>query len=451
MQLVLLSGGSGKRIWPLSNNVRSKQFLPLLERKDGKLESMVQRVVRQALDAKVAENITMATNVNQLDVIINQLGETVNVVTEPERRDTFPAIALAACFLKFVQKCDDDEIIVVMPCDPYTETSYFETIRTMVKCVESDVADLVLMGITPTYPSEKYGYVVPESIQLNRPALEYKKVARFTEKPTVTVAEELLKDNALWNGGVFAFRLGYMMNIVHKYIASASFEETRSRYSEFPKISFDYEVAEKAESVAVVPFAGKWKDLGTWNTLTDEIKRPFIGNVVMGSHCINTHVINELQLPIYADGLKDVVVAACPDGILVCRKDFSENIKNAVENLATRPMYEERRWGTYRVLDDSTYDDGRHSLTKSITLNSGKNISYQVHHHRSEVWTFVQGEGLFVMDGKEQIVKTGDTVVIPVGHLHAVKAITPLTFIEVQSGNPLVEEDIERFEWKWSK
>lgn len=115
MQLVLLSGGSGKRLWPLSNNVRSKQFLPLLERKDGKMESMVQRVVRQALDAKVAENITMATNVNQLDVIINQLGDTVNVVTEPERRDTFPAIALAACFLKFVQNCEDNEIVVVMP------------------------------------------------------------------------------------------------------------------------------------------------------------------------------------------------------------------------------------------------------------------------------------------------------------------------------------------------
>lgn len=210
-------------------------------------------------------------------------------------------------------------------------------------------------------------------------------------------------------------------------------------------------MAEKAKSVAVVPFNGEWKDLGTWNTLTDELHTPVIGNAVMGAHCENTHVINELQNPIFVDGLKDVVVAACPDGILVCIKEHSEEIKNSVENLTPRPMYEERRWGTHRVLDDSTYDDGRHSLTKSITLNSGKNISYQVHHHRSEVWTFVQGEGLFVMDGKEQIVKTGDTVVIPVGHLHAVKAITPLTFIEVQSGNPLVEEDIERFEWKWSK
>lgn len=449
MQLVLLSGGSGKRLWPLSNNVRSKQFLPLLERKDGKLESMVQRVVRQALDAKVAENITMATNVNQLDVIINQLGETVNVVTEPERRDTFPAIALAACFLKFVQNCEDNEIVVVMPCDPYTESCYFETIGNMVKCVEADVADLVLMGITPTYPSEKYGYVVPE--HFSECTLGYKKVARFTEKPTADVAEDLIKQNALWNGGVFAFRLGYIMNIVKKYITSTSFEEVKLRYSELPKISFDYEVAEKAKSVAVVPFAGQWIDLGTWNTLTDEIKRHAIGNVVMGNHCKNTHVINELQNPIYVDGLKDIVVAACPDGILVCSKDYSENIKNAVENITPRPMYEERRWGTYRVLDVSTYKDGCRSLTKSVTLYPGKNTSYKIYHHRSEVWTIVQGEGIFVKDGKEQIVKAGDTLIIPAGHLHAIKAITSLTFIEVQSGKSLIEEDIERHEWKWSR
>ena len=272
------------------------------------------------------------------------------------------------------------------------------------------------------------------------------RVSRFTEKPTASVAEELLKEGVFWNGGVFAFRLGYMMDIVGKYIQSDSFEDIRNRYSEFPKISFDYEVAEKAKSVAVVPFSGQWKDLGTWNTLTGELHRPIIGNAVMGSHCENTHVINELQNPIYVDGLKDVVVAACPDGILVCGKEHSEEIKKAVENLTPRPMYEERRWGTYRVLDDSYYADGRHSLTKSITLKPGKNISYQIHHHRSEVWTFVEGEGIFVLDGKEQKVSAGDTVVIPVEHWHAIKAISQLTFIEVQSGNPLVEEDIERKE-----
>lgn len=457
MQLVLLSGGSGKRLWPLSNNARSKQFLPLLEKEDGTMESMVQRVVRQAQEANLTTDITLATNACQLDIITNQLGDTVSVFTEPERRDTFPAIALAASYLSLAKNWSDDEVVVIMPCDPYTEIGYFETIGRMVECVKQDVAELVLMGITPTYPSEKYGYVVPADSHPEHspchPELvsesAYHKVARFTEKPTVAVAEELLKQNAFWNGGVFAFRLGYMMNIVRKYITSDSFEDTRARYSEFPKISFDYEVAEKAHSVAVVPFNGQWKDLGTWNTLTDELKKPVLGNAVMGSHCENTHVINELQNPIYVDGLKDVVVAACPDGILVCGKDYSEDIKKAVENLTPRPMYEERRWGTYRVLDDTIYADGNHALTKSITLKAGKNISYQIHHHRAETWTFVQGEGFFVLDGVEQRVKAGDTVHIPVEHYHAIKALTELTFIEVQCGNPLVEEDIERFEWEW--
>ena len=449
MQLVLLSGGSGKRLWPLSNNARSKQFLPLLEKEDGTMESMVQRVVRQAREAQLTDDITLATNASQLDIIINQLGDSVSVVTEPERRDTFPAIALASGYLKLKKGCPDDEVVVIMPCDPFTEAGYFETIGRMVRCVEADVAELVLMGITPTYPSEKYGYVVP--VTDNLMAEGSMAVSKFTEKPNVERAKELLGMGALWNGGVFAFRLGYMMEIAQRYVKADSFEEMRSRYSEFPKISFDYEVAEKADSVAVLPYSGQWKDLGTWNTLTDELHHHIIGNAVMGPRCTNTHVINELQYPIYVDGMEDTVIAASPDGIIVCRKKYTEDIKKAVDHLTPRPMYEERRWGSYRVIDDTTYADGRHSLTKSLTINAGKNISYQVHRHRSEAWTIVEGEGIFVLDGVERKVGPGETVVIPVNHYHALKALTTLTFIEVQTGNPLVEEDIERSEWKWSE
>ena len=449
MQLVLLSGGSGKRLWPLSNNARSKQFLPLLEKEDGTMESMVQRVVRQVREAHLTDDITLATNASQLDIIINQLGDSVSVVTEPERRDTFPAIALASGYLKLKKGCPDDEVVVIMPCDPFTEAGYFETIGRMVKCVEADVAELVLMGITPTYPSEKYGYVVP--VTDNLMAEGSMAVSKFTEKPNVERARELLAMGALWNGGVFAFRLGYMMEIAQRYVKADSFEEMRSRYSEFPKISFDYEVAEKADSVAVLPYSGQWKDLGTWNTLTDELHHHIIGNAVMGPRCTNTHVINELQYPIYVDGMEDTVIAASPDGIIVCRKKYTEDIKKAVDHLTPRPMYEERRWGSYRVIDDTTYADGRHSLTKSLTINAGKNISYQVHRHRSEAWTIVEGEGIFVLDGVERKVGPGETVVIPVNHYHALKALTTLTFIEVQTGNPLVEEDIERSQWNWSE
>lgn len=478
MQIVLLSGGSGKRLWPLSNDARSKQFLPLLEREDGTKESMVQRVVRQIRenglagdcgtvspgpDGRRGPSITIATNISQKDIIINQLGEDVDIVTEPERRDTFPAIALASCYLRYAKACPDDEIVVVMPCDPYTEAGYFRAIAEMAGCVRDAAADLVLMGITPTCPSEKFGYVVPEQAGARLPGTRCLKVSKFTEKPTSARAEELLGQGALWNGGVFAFRLGYMMDIVGNYLPLAlsparsregglrNFESIRGRYSAFPKISFDYEVVEKAGSVAVVPYSGKWKDLGTWNSLTEELGRPVTGNAVMGPDCENTHVINELQQPIYVDGLRNVVVAACPDGILVCGKEQSERIRDSVAKLSTRYMYEERRWGTYRVLDDTSYADGHHSLTKIINLNPGKNISYQIHHHRSEVWTFIQGEGIFVLDGVERIVRAGDTVIVPVRHYHAIKAVTALTFIEVQIGNPLTEEDIERFDWDWGR
>ena len=462
MQLILLSGGSGKRLWPLSNDARSKQFLPLLASPNGGMESMIQRVVCQIREAQLTNNITFATNAVQRDSIINQLGEDVNVVTEPERRDTFPAIALATSYLAKEKKCNDDEVVVIMPCDVYTESKYFATIAKMVEAVENNVADLVLMGIIPTYPSEKFGYVVPESVSSKKSVTTSElvkssestfnkdclRVSRFTEKPNEEKAKELLKQNAFWNGGVFAFRLCYMMNIVNQYIQAETFQEVHKRYNEFPKISFDYEVAEKAESVAVVPFSGQWKDLGTWNALCEELPSAHIGNVMMGENNVNTHVINELGIPVFCNGLKDVVVAASPDGIMVCDKQDSEKIKDYANKLTTRPMYEERRWGSYRVLDNAEYKDGTRSLTKTIHLNAGKHISYQLHHHRSEVWTCVEGEGVFVLDGERKEVKRGDVMNIPVEHLHAIKAITDLTFIEVQIGNPLVEEDIERFEWK---
>ena len=446
MQLILLSGGSGKRLWPLSNDARSKQFLPLLASPDGGMESMIQRVVRQIREANLTNNITFATNAVQRDSIINQLGEDVSVVTEPERRDTFPAIALAASYLAKEKECGSDEIVVVMPCDVYTESRYFATIGKMVETVKNNVADLVLMGIAPTYPSEKFGYVVPKKAETSEGV---KIVERFTEKPNEEKAKQLLEQGAYWNGGVFAFRLGYMMNIVDQYLKTNTFQETHKRYAEFPKISFDYEVAEKAESVAVVPFAGEWKDLGTWNALCEELPSTHIGNVMMGENNENTHAVNELGIPVFCNGLKDVIVAASPDGIMVCDKQDSEKIKDYANKLITRPMYEERRWGTYCVLDNAKYEDGTRSLTKSIHLNAGKHISYQLHRHRSETWTCVDGEGIFVLDGERRLVKRGDVMNIPLGHHHAIKAITDLTFIEVQIGNPLVEEDIERFEFKW--
>ena len=447
MQIILLSGGSGKRLWPLSNNTRSKQFIKLLTDPDGSKESMVQRVVRQLREIGICDSITVATSQAQRDIIINQLGEDIPVVTEPERRDTFPAIALASSHLAYQRKCPADEVVIVMPCDPYTEAGYFETIHRMADAVKNDVAELLLMGVKPTYPSAKYGYVVPANDVQDKRILQ---VLRFTEKPDMMTAEKLISEGAFWNGGVFAFRLGYMMEIVAKYIEADTFAEIRSRYGEFPKISFDYEVAEKAQSVAVVPFAGEWKDLGTWNTLTDELSEHAIGNVVMDNESINTHIINELEHPIMCIGAQNLVIAASHDGILIADKSKSENIKTYVDRLQRRPMFEERRWGEYKVVNTAEFSDGYKSLTKQLKIKSGKGISYQIHRHRDEVWTFIDGEGELVLDGIRSTVGRGDTVTIKKGVKHAVKALSDLTFIEVQSGDLLVEEDIERLDYKWN-
>lgn len=444
MRIILLSGGSGKRLWPLSNEARSKQFLKLLPSPNGGKESMVQRVVRQIHEAGLSCSVTIATSALQKDSIINQLGEKVTVVTEPCRRDTFPAICLATAYLDKKEKCSKDEIVIVMPCDPYTEEGYFHTVSEMADAIKQNEADLVLMGITPTYPSAKYGYVIP-SRQLPG---KVQVVDRFTEKPNVETAEKFIKMGAYWNGGVFAFRLGYMTEILSRYIAYSSFDEVYSRYGELPKLSFDYEVAEKAKSVAVVPFKGKWKDLGTWNTLTDELKEPSIGNVISDS-CDNTYIINELELPVVCIGAKDMVVAASPDGILVSERKRSENLKNLVDGIGNRPMYEERRWGEYKVIDYIEFSDGFCALTKLLTLRPDCSISYQRHHCREEIWTFINGEGEVVLDGERMLVKRGDVISIPKQKLHALRAITPLTFIEVQQGSNLVEEDIERFDWIW--
>lgn len=460
MKIVLLSGGSGKRLWPLSNNARSKQFLPLLNKPGGGMESMQQRVVRQIFEARLTESITIATNASQRDIIINQLGELTDIVTEPERRDTFPAIALATAYLAFEKGCSADETVVIMPCDPYTESGYFDTVRTMAQVLESGTADMVLMGITPTYPSTKFGYVVPEpSTQSGCAGAEQNgnpnragalKVKRFTEKPSVEKAEGLLSEGALWNGGIFAFKLGYMTGILRMHINTDSFEEVFRNYGKLPKISFDYEVAEKAESVAVVPYNGEWKDLGTWNALTAALDYHTLGNATLGPDCTNVHAINELNIPLFVNGIDNAIVAASPDGILVCDKEKSEALKSFVDPIATRPMYEERRWGTYRVLDNTVMEDGVHSLTKIITLKAGKSISYQLHNHRSETWNIIEGEGVLVLNGEVRKVKRGDVVTIPCGYKHTIKAYTQLSFVEVQLGRLLTEDDIDRFDFDWS-
>lgn len=323
MKIILLSGGSGKRLWPLSNDVRSKQFLQLLESPDRRKESMIQRVVRQIEATGKADGIMVATGESQAGYVRDQLGSGIDIVTEPCRRDTFPAIALSCSYLAS-EGTDPDEPVIVMPCDTYADDSYFETACQMAEAVERKDAELILMGITPMYPSEKFGYIVPEKSEAAQ--RKVMPVKRFTEKPDVATAEKLLEEGALWNSGVFAFRLGYLMKIVEIYMPDKDFKQIYADYEQFPKISFDYEVVEKAGSVGVLPYIGEWRDLGTWNSLTEKLPSATAG-VARLHDCENTHIVNELGIPVFGLGLKDVVIAVSPDGILVARKSDTEKLK----------------------------------------------------------------------------------------------------------------------------
>jgi len=221
------------------------------------------------------------------------------------------------------------------------------------------------------------------------------------------------------------------------------------RYRELPKISFDYEIVEKENSIAMVQYSGTWKDLGTWNTLTEVMEENKLGKVILGETCENTHVINELDIPITVLGANNMVVAASPDGILVSDKGESSYLKPYVESIHQRPMFEERRWGEYKVLDYVAYSDGKSSLTKSLHIKAGKSISYQSHAIRDEIWTIVDGTGDLLIDGHVRNVRRGDVAYITKGQKHAIYATTDLRMIEVQIGVELIEEDIEHYDWKW--
>lgn len=450
MNVVLLSGGSGKRLWPLSNEARAKQFLKVLKNKDGKNISMLQRVFEQLQEADIDANITVAATSLQVDSLRKQLGNEVSLVVEPERRNTYPAIALACASLLREGKADRDDVILIMPVDVWAEKTYFECFKTMQTVVAEKKAELALLGIKPTYPSAKYGYITTTGEKTIDNIGTYK-VKTFEEKPTEERAKSLIDDGAYWNAGVFAVSIGYILDKVKTELQDVSYDFIFSHYSELENISFDYKIVEKAENVAMVEYDGTWKDLGTWNTLTEEMSEECTGKVIAGEQCENTHIINELSIPIVTLGTQNLVIAASPDGILISDKHKSSYLKPYVEMVEERPMYEERRWGEYRVLDYTQYEDKSKSLTKHLMIEQGKCISYQKHMHRDEIWTVVDGEGKLLIDGVVKEVKRGDVAYIVAGQKHALFATKDLHFIEVQMGKELIEDDIERFEWNWEE
>ena len=435
MNIILLSGGSGKRLWPLSNDVRSKQFIKIFKKEDGTYESMVQRVYRQIKEIDIDASVTIATSKNQVSSIHNQLGENVGICVEPCRRDTFPAIALASSYLKDVKHIDENEPVVVCPVDPYVENDYFEALKELSNEAEKTDANLVLMGIEPTYPSAKYGYIIPKEKE------KVSDVLTFKEKPTEEVAKTYIEQGALWNGGVFAYKLKYVLEKAHELIDFTDYDDLFNKYETLNKISFDYAVVEHEPHIEVIRFKGMWKDLGTWNTLTEAMEENIIGKGELNDKCSNVHIVNEMDVPILAMGLKDVVISASSEGILVSDKEQSSYIKPFVDKYEQQVMFAEKSWGSFKVL---TFDEK--SMTIQVTLNKGHKMNYHSHEHRDEVWVITSGTGKTIIDGMEQNVHVGDVITMARGCKHTIVAETELKLIEVQLGEEISVNDKKKFD-----
>jgi len=435
MQIILLSGGSGKRLWPLSNNIRSKQFIKIFKTEDGQYESMVQRVYRQIMTVDPGSKVTIATSKSQVSAINNQLGvDSVGISVEPCRRDTFPAIALATAYLHDVMGVGMDEPVVVCPVDPYVNDDYFQALKDLSDLAEKGTANLTLMGIEPTYPSEKYGYIIPCSADAVSP------VKTFKEKPSKEVAEQYISEGALWNGGVFAYKLSYVLNRAHELIDFVDYHDLFSKYETLTKISFDYAVVEHEDNISVMRFAGQWKDLGTWNTLTEAMSEPTMGKAILNETCEDVHVINELNVPILCMGMKNIIVSASPEGILVSDKEQSSYIKPYVDSIDQQIMFAEKSWGSYNVLDVQPT-----SMTIKVVLNAGHSMNYHSHEHRNEVWSILSGEGQTIVDGIVNTVSPGHVITIEAGCKHTIIAKTDLTLVEIQLGEDISVNDKKKY------
>lgn len=433
MNIILLSGGSGKRLWPLSNDIRSKQFIKIFKKED-EYESMVQRVYRQIKKVDADATVTIATSKSQVSAIHNQIGEEVGISIEPCRRDTFPAIALATAYLHDIQGVHEEDVTVVCPVDPYVEDDYFEMLKGLGRQAKAGEANLVLMGVEPTYPSEKYGYIIPESKE------KLSIVSSFKEKPDLKTAQGYISRGALWNGGIFAYKLKYVLDKMEEYCGMRSYADLFSNYEALPKISFDYAVVEKEKNIQVMRFTGQWKDIGTWNTLTEAMSEEIIGKAQMNDRCENVHIINELSVPIFAMGLHDVVISASPEGILVSDKEQSSFIKPFVDRLDQQIMFAEKSWGSFRVLDIE-----KESMIIKVTLNAGQRMNYHNHKMRDEVWVVASGSGITIVDGMEQKVSVGDVVTMQAGCRHTIIAETELKVIEIQLGKEISVHDKYKF------
>jgi mannose-1-phosphate guanylyltransferase / mannose-6-phosphate isomerase len=466
---VIMAGGAGTRFWPLSRESSPKQMLKIVGE-----DTMIRQTIKRLLGFVPNENISIVTSEKlkfdlsiHLEELKNGKGR-LKILTEPFGRNTAPAIGLAAVYLK---KTKTDPIMIVLPADHsiLSEDIFIETLKTAIQCAEEGW--LVTLGIKPSRPETGYGYIKAggrvRGAKGTGVPFVVKKVERFTEKPDAKTAQKYLKDsNYLWNSGIFVWNTSVILEEIKKYVPALykgllkiekalGTEDERKIieevYSELNSVSIDYAVLEKSNNVMVVPADIGWSDVGSWAALDEALAHDEKGNIIKGNvidfESRDSIVFSGNRL-VATIGLKDMVVVDTADATLVCCKENAQDVKKVVDELKKHGREEylihktvERPWGAYTVLEV-----GERYKIKRLFIKPGARLSLQLHRHRSEHWVVVSGTARVTKGTDIYNVHPNESTFIPMSTKHRLENMgkVPLQIIEVQNGEYLGEDDIER-------